>query len=231
MQQGTAQRRSTPLVRRLVGWAFARFYREFAWTYDAVAWLVSRGLWRRWTLAALPYLDGRILELGCGTGHIQAALAAQSSVRVIGLDASPQMLALTQRRVRRARRSVRLLRAVGQALPFASGRFDTVLATFPTEYILHPATAAEIARVLAPAGRLVIVDAPQFTRNGLYERAVDLAYRLTLQASVRGRSDYALHLRALEQAGFSFAPHWEAVGTSRVLVLTGRRAPGAALQA
>ncbi|NJP04278.1 MAG: hypothetical protein HC837_00930 [Chloroflexaceae bacterium] len=38
-----------------IRWAFDRFYRECAWTYDTVAWLVSWGYWQRWTHAALPY--------------------------------------------------------------------------------------------------------------------------------------------------------------------------------
>ncbi|NTV64514.1 MAG: hypothetical protein HGA65_13385, partial [Oscillochloris sp.] len=50
----------------LVRWAFERLYREFAWTYDMVAVAVSGGLWRRWGLAALPYVRGRVLELGFG---------------------------------------------------------------------------------------------------------------------------------------------------------------------
>ncbi len=209
---------------RFVRWAFARFYREFAWTYDTVAWLVSRGLWRRWTLAALPYLEGQVLELGCGTGYVQEALAQQHSTKAVGLDASPQMLALTRQRLHRGGHVARLVRGVAQALPFASARFDTVLATFPTEYILHPATAAEIARVLQPEGCLVIADAAQFTTTGLYERSIDVAYRATLQASVQHAPTYDLRLHTLEAAGFVFVRHWETVGPSRVLVMVGRYA-------
>ena len=43
---------------RLLRWSFARFYREFAWTYDTVAAAVSRGLWRRWIEAVVPRLHG-----------------------------------------------------------------------------------------------------------------------------------------------------------------------------
>jgi ubiquinone/menaquinone biosynthesis C-methylase UbiE len=208
-----------------VRWVFARFYREFAWTYDVVAWLVSRGLWRRWTLTALPYLRGRVLETGCGTGFVQQALAERWPDPVVGVDASPQMLALTRQRLRRAPRQPRLLRAVAQALPVRDARFDTVLATFPTEYLIDPPTIAEIRRVLAPGGRLVIVDAAQFSTSGLYERVVDTAFLLTLHTSVK-REDrvpvpYRPHLHVFEQYGFRFEGHVEPVRDSSVVVLVG----------
>jgi ubiquinone/menaquinone biosynthesis C-methylase UbiE len=207
------------ILHSLVRWAFARFYREFAWTYDAVAFLVSRGYWRHWTLTALPYTRGRALELGCGTGNLQLALA-QGGWQHLGLDASPQMLALTRRRLRAAGVPAPLLRGTAQALPLAPASFDTVIATFPTEYIVHSATLAEVRRVLAPGGRLLIVDAAQFTGAGSYEFLVDLAYRLTLQGSTRFSETLPdPRLPYLAHAGFTCQGHWEAVGRSRVMVL------------
>lgn len=205
----------------LIRWAFARFYREFAWTYDTVAWLVSRGLWRRWTLAALPYLRGRVLEIGCGTGYVQHALATQHPGAAVGLDASPQMLALTRRRVQQAGPIANLVHAHAQAMPFPAAHFQTVLATFPSEYIVHPQTLTEIQRVLTPTGRLVIVDAAWFTQDDPYAWAVDIAYRLTFQRPVRGTPTSDPYVRLLERAGFAVAVHPETVGPSQVLVLVG----------
>lgn len=204
------------LYQRLVRRAFHHFYREFAWSYDLVAWLVSRGLWHRWALAGLPLLQGRVLELGFGTGYVQAALGARPAV--VGVDASPQMAALAAGRVRRNGHPARLARGLAQALPFPNAAFDTLLATFPAEYILDPATHAEIRRVLAPHGRLVIVDGAQFGANGVYERLVAIAYRLTLQASPRRQPERMAHLQI---AGLALTPHWVAVGASRVMVLVG----------
>ena len=204
---------------RFVRWCFARFYREFAWTYNAVAALVSRGYWPRWTLAALPFAKGRLLELGCGTGNVQLELARRRSP-AIGLDASLQMLALTRRRLARAGLAAPLLRAQAQAIPLPNASCDTVLATFPTEYIFNPRTLAEIRRVLAPGGRLLIVDAARFTGDGPYERLVDLAYRLTLQGSARHHAPPPdVRVPPIERVGFATRTHWQTVGASQVMVL------------
>ncbi|MBC8075827.1 MAG: methyltransferase domain-containing protein [Chloroflexales bacterium] len=202
-----------------VRWCFARFYREFAWTYNAVAALVSRGYWRRWTLAGLPFARGRLLELGCGTGNVQLELARRQWPTV-GLDASPQMLALTRQRLARAGLASPLVRAVAQAIPLPPASCDTVLATFPSEYIFDPQTLAEIRHVLVPNGRLLIVDAARFTADGPYERLVDLAYRLTLQGSTRSSAPPPeMRLPPLERAGFATRTHWQTVGKSQVMVL------------
>jgi ubiquinone/menaquinone biosynthesis C-methylase UbiE len=219
--QRTLLRSALVVHRFLVRWAFARFYREFAWTYDTVAWLVSRGLWHRWTLASLPFLHGQVLEIGCGTGYVQQALARSHPALAVGLDASPQMLQLTRQRLQHDGATPRLVRSIAQNLPFPTGSFDTVLATFPAEYIIHPQTAQELRRVLRPAGRLVIVDAAQFTSDGVYERLTDAAYQLTLQASVREPVRYR-PLDSLTAAGFSFTTHVVTVGPSQVLVMVGR---------
>ena len=204
-------------------WAFTRFYREFAWTYDAVAALVSRGYWRRWTLAALPYIHGRVLELGCGTGNVQLALAQQNQPRV-AIDASPQMLNLTRVRLQSVGLVTPLVRGIAQALPLASSSCDSVLATFPTEYIIDPRTLAEVRRVLASGGRLLIVDAAYFTSDGPYERLIDLLYRATLQGSTRSIEHTPppdQRLVALEKAGFAVQLYWETIGHSRVMVMVG----------
>jgi ubiquinone/menaquinone biosynthesis C-methylase UbiE len=206
------------LYRRLILRVFHHFYREFAWTYDIVSWLVSAGLWSRWALAALPRLRGRTLELGFGPGHLQLALATRPGIA--GLDASPQMGAIAARRLRRAGYRPRLARGIAQALPFPSAAFDTVVATFPAEYILDPRTHAELRRVLAPGGRLVVVPFAKL-EPGLYARLVDLAYLLTLLPSVRRDVPAEPELERLRLGGLDLSAGWVAVGPSRVMVLEG----------
>jgi SAM-dependent methyltransferase len=52
---------------------------------------------------------------------------------------------------------VRVQQADVQALPFIDASFDSVVSTFPTDYIFDPAALGEIVRVLRPGGRLVVV--------------------------------------------------------------------------
>src|SRR5437588_7496091 len=45
-----------------------------------------------------------------------------------------------------------------QHLPFMDASFDTVVSTFPSEYIYDPDTIAEVERVLRPDGRLIVIE-------------------------------------------------------------------------
>ncbi len=142
------------LFGKAIAFFLERLYTELAWAYDAVSWLASAGRWRAWTEMTLRYVRGRrVLEVGCGPGHLLPLLAEQDH-RVVGCDLSPAMLRLARRRPGPA-----LCRARSQELPFAAGTFDTLLSTFPSGYILDPRTWAEFRRVLAPGGRVVVLAA------------------------------------------------------------------------
>ncbi len=141
--------------------AFEALYHQFAWAYDWVSRTFFRDQWRRWQLAALPHLRGRrVLELGPGTGRLLARLAIDGYY-VVGLELSPAMLGQSVRRLRRLtvvqRSRVALLRGSGLTIPLRSGSMDSILATFPSDYISAPATLREVERVLAAGGRLVLV--------------------------------------------------------------------------
>lgn len=179
--------------------AFRLLYHELAWTYDAVSWLVSLGEWRRWQQAALPYVQGeRVLELGHGPGHLLRVLHTAVPT-LVGLDNSPQMGRLAQRRAP----GVPLVRGQAQALPFAPGSFDTVLATFPTEYIVAPQTLTAVARVLAENGRLLIVPTAYLTGHTPLHRFITWLFRITGQQTEVPPAQWEPYLVRLRAAGFA----------------------------
>lgn len=175
------------LWRGLVRTGFRLLYNEMAWSYDVVSWVVSLGEWRKWQRAALPFVQGqRVLEIAHGPGHMLLALL-QSGYRVTGLDLSPHMSRLASRRLRRgsppeASQPYVLARGAAQALPFRANSFDTVLSTFPTNFIAQRATMASVHRVLRPGGRYLIVPEGRLKGNGPAPRLIAWLYQITGQS-------------------------------------------------
>lgn len=166
---------------KLVHLGFRLLYHELAWTYDGVSWAVSLGQWRAWQLAALDFVVGeRVLEVAHGPGHMLVALRRRG-LAVVGLDFSPQMGRLAQKRLAQAGLTVPLIHGRVQDLPLAAAQFDTVLSQFPTSFILEPETIASMARVLKPDGRVVILPEGQLTGGGMVRGFLDWLFRITGQ--------------------------------------------------
>ena len=202
---------------RLVGWGFRQLYTNFAWAYDAVAWAVSRGRWQDWGDAALSRIEGpRVLEIGSGPGHLLASMAAEKP-EVWAIDLSPQMVRTSQRRLRCHDVHAGLVRGQAQALPWPDAYFDSVVMTFPAGFILQGSTLAEIARVLHPRGRLVIVDGAKL-REDFYGRIINLAFRITAGG---GAVEPLKNL--CEGAGFAVTVEEERWTNSTVAVLIGAK--------
>ncbi len=167
--------------KQFLRFGFRLLYNELAWTYDTVSWFVSLGEWRAWQQAALPLVKGsRVLEIGHGPGHMLLALDA-AGYRVTGLDLSPYMGRQAARRFKKAGVSIPLIRGDAASLPLADAVFDTVLATFPTEYIANPAVLAEVHRVLGENGRFLIIPAAGFTNPRCLYRFIEWLYAITGQ--------------------------------------------------
>lgn len=207
-------------MNRLIRFAFTQFYTTFAWTYDAVAHLVSFGEWRAWGAAALAHLPAapsRVLEIAHGPGHVHAAMR-QRGYDAIGIDLSRQMGALARKRVLALSGCAPdLARADALRLPFPDAAFDAALSTFPAEFVFHPETLREVARVLRPGGRFVIVPTAQFRGEELATRLVDALYRITGQRAsleaVEGRVR-----AAVAAAGFAFESQRTSTARAEVVV-------------
>ena len=168
----------------LLRFGFRLLYNELAFTYDAVSWMVSLGEWRSWQRAAIPHLNvpagSAILEIAHGTANLHLDLR-NMGYRMTGLDLSPYMGAIARRKLLRHSLTAHLVRGKAQALPFPDASFDAVVSTFPTEFIVDPATIREIYRVLKSGARLVFVPNGALTGRGVIEQGVELAYKATGQ--------------------------------------------------
>ncbi|MBI2834866.1 MAG: class I SAM-dependent methyltransferase [Acidobacteria bacterium] len=161
------------------GWdAYARYY----------DWENARTFGRRdvrfWQRLASE-VQGRTLELGCGTGRVSAPLA-RTGIPVIGIDRSAEMLSRARQRLRRQQSAgARLVRGDIRALPFTMA-FDLVIAPYGILQSLVRdedliATLQSVARVTT-AGALFGIDlVPDVPRWAQYHRKVTLRAR-------RGRS-------------------------------------------
>lgn len=162
---------------------FNQLYHAFAWSYDCVAAIVSGGRWKKWVTTVIPYIQGEVvLELGVGTGNLQDALTA-SGFQIYGVDESRQMLRIAKKRTVKHNPSFRLMRARAEALPLADKSVDTIVATFPSEYIFHPETMHACRRILRPGGRLVVLLGVKVGGRGLIDHLLRILYNATGQGT------------------------------------------------
>ena len=99
----------------------------------------------------------RVLDVGCGTGRLLERLtAAHPQARCVGVDPSPEMLAIARGRLPR---SAGLALGWAERLPFADESFDIVVSCSMLHCFHQPQDATrEMARVLRPGGQWLIAD-------------------------------------------------------------------------
>ena len=124
-------------------------------TYDRYARLLSLGQdprWRRFLVSCVEAGTGdRALDVATGTGLVVAELIRQKGCTVVGLDQSPEMLAVARERLP----DVELVEASAESLPFADKSFDALTFTYLLRYVDDPrGTLAELARVVRPGGTI-----------------------------------------------------------------------------
>jgi demethylmenaquinone methyltransferase/2-methoxy-6-polyprenyl-1,4-benzoquinol methylase len=133
--------------------------------YDRIGAVMSFGQDPRWRRALVQTIDPRagqrVLDVATGTGMVAFALARRGCT-VLGVDQSPQMLAMAEAKLRRAPElGDRVSFAKGEAehLPFETASFDALTFTYLLRYVDdRVATLTELARVVKPGGRIGMVE-------------------------------------------------------------------------
>ncbi len=173
-----------PASGRLAPERVRAMFDRIAPVYDAMNRLMTAGLDRRWrtlTAARVVRPGDRTLDAACGTGDLALACVRAGAGSVVGLDFSEQML----RRARHKSAEVEWVQGDLLALPFGDGSFDSATIGFGIRNVEDlPAALAELRRVLAPGGRLAILEITRaagplapFYRLW-FERLIPLAGRL-----------------------------------------------------
>jgi ubiquinone/menaquinone biosynthesis C-methylase UbiE len=151
---------------------------------------------REWVCAQA---EGDVLELAVGTARNLAHYPP--SVRVTGIQLSPEMLAIAHRRAQELGRDADLRLGDAPALEFPDASFDTVACTLPLCTIPDPRqTVADARRVLRPGGRLLLLE---HVRSPV--RAVRAVQRLIEPLAVRFEADHLTRepLEYLAAEGFA----------------------------
>ncbi len=212
------------ILSRFLHWFFHLLYHQLAWMYDFVAWVVSLGNWKLWIYQVIPFLQGNyILELGHGPGHLQKKLLGKNP-HTFGIDASPQMGSLAHQKLQHHKKVFygKLARARAQALPFSLQTFNTIVATFPSEYIFDPQTAGEISRTLKTDGKLVILLSVLPSGKTPAHLLIKWLFNITGQTPLP-ETALKQYLKPFEQNGFEVHINFIELPGGRLLIVTASR--------
>jgi len=133
--------------------------------YDVMNDLMSLGLHRVWKAYAVGVARVRpgdlVLDIAGGTGDLARAFAAPAGPRGLVVHSDINEAMLRQGRDRLLDEGIVLptLLCDAESLPFATGSFDLVSVAFGLRNMTHKDKAlAEMARVLKPGGRLLVLE-------------------------------------------------------------------------
>ena len=182
---------------RYVSGMFGRIARR----YDLLNTVMTGGMhyaWRRMAAytAVGTGLDGVALDVACGTGDFAFDLARKPNIEhVVGLDFVPEMLDLARSKSARQGLSGQTTFTVGDAhaLPFEDDSFVCATVGFGVRnFIDVPGALGEMARVVMPGGRVVVLEIVRMEGRGLHRRALPWCFQKVapvLGAALAGDSE------------------------------------------
>jgi ubiquinone/menaquinone biosynthesis C-methylase UbiE len=161
--------------------------------------------------------EARILDAGCGTGLLTAALlkTVNSRADIIGIDLSAKSIEAASESIndhKRYGKQVWFLQADLLRLPFADGSFNLVATSGALEYVPLEDGLAEIARVLVTGGHLIFLPCKPSLISNLLERL--FCFRVYPPERVMASTMY--HFEILSHHHF---PLDEPIGWSKTVIL------------
>ena len=161
----------------------ARMFSRISPRYDRLNTIMTAGrhyAWRRLAARmAVGELTGTALDVACGTGDFAIDLAEQPQVdSVVGLDFARPMLPLAVEKSRRAATPIDYVAGDAHSLPFPDDTFICVTVGFGVRnFVDLPRALSEMARVLRPGGRLVVLEIVRMEGRGVLPRLLPALFR------------------------------------------------------
>jgi demethylmenaquinone methyltransferase/2-methoxy-6-polyprenyl-1,4-benzoquinol methylase len=142
-----------------------RMFDTISGNYDGLNRVISFGRDVHWRKKVVSIVQNKfpdsILDIATGTGDLAIQLAKTGASRIVGLDISPGMLAIGQKKVREKALTDQISMMVGdcEALPFGDAVFDVITVAFGVRNFEDLEKGlSEIYRVLKPGGMLVVLE-------------------------------------------------------------------------
>jgi ubiquinone/menaquinone biosynthesis C-methylase UbiE len=150
------------LTQREISQKYDRFARWYDWVEGIPELLGVNRLRYRMSQRA----SGTVLEVAIGTGKNLPYYPR--GCRIIGADASKEMLAMARKRASRLQLDISFLLADAEALPFSDDTYDTVVSSLSTCTFPDPVAALrEMARVCRPTGKVLLLEHGRSDREWL----------------------------------------------------------------
>jgi SAM-dependent methyltransferase len=144
----------------------------------------------------------RVLDLGCGPGHLALQLAASGAGTVIGMDPDPAMIAVAQEEARKAKADVRFVEGSSLDLSPTMGSFKLVTMARSFHWMDRVATLKALEDLVAPAGAIAILsETPEVAPENRWKRVLGDLQREFPGGSLQGGS--GRHASVLLDSAFS----------------------------
>ncbi len=148
------------------GRAVRDMFSGIASKYDFLNHVLSLNIDKRWRRSVRQKLSGIlddpsavVLDVACGTGDLSLELKLNANASVIGSDFCHPMLAIAKIKTDEAKAAIPYIEGDAMRLPFADSVFDAVTIAFGLRNLSNFADGlSELARVLKPEGKLVVLE-------------------------------------------------------------------------